>query len=146
MTAYAFLLPGSYILQMRIDLNHCHHLIDESGQMDRDYTWNINVLPSVIEPLSAFIIIPDNAKAKYMQVEIFIACCDTQHSRELKNLIAVAWHMVKSRLEDVLSLERLVKQLLSIFFKGSEEEVSLRGGCTRSRQDGLGLYKEAHWR
>ncbi|KAK9850788.1 hypothetical protein WJX84_009005 [Apatococcus fuscideae] len=67
MTAYAFLLPGSYILQMRIDLNHCHHLIDESGQMDRDYTWNINVLPSVIEPLSAFIIIPDNAKAKYMQ-------------------------------------------------------------------------------
>ena len=68
MTAYVFLQPGTYILQMRIDPHHCHHLVDEAGHMDRAYTWNINVLPSVIEPLSAFIITPDTAKTKYMQV------------------------------------------------------------------------------
>lgn len=70
MTAYVFLNPGTYILQMRIDPHHCHHLVDEAGHMDREYTWNINVLPSVIEPLSAFIITPDTAKTKYMQVAI----------------------------------------------------------------------------
>lgn len=75
MTAYVFLQPGTYILQMRIDPHHCHHIVDEAGRMDREYTWNINVLPSVVEPLSAFIITPDTAKTKYMQVTSNIALC-----------------------------------------------------------------------
>ena len=75
MTAYVFLQPGTYILTMRIDPHHCHHIIDEAGHMDREYTWNINVLPSVIEPLSAFIITPDTAKTKYMQVRACLQGC-----------------------------------------------------------------------